>query len=43
MILVMDGGRIVAQGTQTELLASCDIYREVYTQQIGRKEDADHE
>ncbi len=43
MILVMDGGRIVAQGTQTELLASCDIYREVYTQQIGGKEDADHE
>ena len=43
MILVMDGGRIVAQGTHTELLASCDIYREVYTQQIGGKEDADHE
>ena len=43
MILVMDGGRIVAQGTHSELLASCEIYREVYTQQIGGKEDADHE
>jgi len=42
-ILVMDGGRIVAQGTHAELLTSCEIYREVYTQQIGGKEDADHE
>ena len=33
LILVMDGGRIVAQGTHDELMNSCDIYREVYQSQ----------
>ncbi len=33
IILVMDGGRIVARGTHDELLHSSDIYREVYEQQ----------
>ncbi len=33
LILVMDGGRIVAQGTHSDLLGGCDIYREVYEQQ----------
>ena len=33
LILVMDGGRVVAQGTHTELMTSCDIYREVYESQ----------
>lgn len=33
LILVMDGGRIVARGTHGELMESCDIYREVYQSQ----------
>ena len=33
LILVMDGGRIVAQGKHDELLQSSDIYREVYESQ----------
>ena len=33
LILVMDGGRIAAQGTHAQLMASCDIYREVYESQ----------
>lgn len=33
MIIVMDGGRIVATGKHQELLSSSDIYREVYTEQ----------
>lgn len=33
LILVMDGGRIVAQGTHDELMNSCEIYREVYQSQ----------
>ena len=30
IIHVVDGGRIVASGTHTELLKSCDIYRNLY-------------
>lgn len=33
LILVMDGGRIVARGTHGELMENCDIYREVYQSQ----------
>ena len=33
LILVMDQGRVVAQGTHDELMADCDIYREVYQSQ----------
>ena len=33
LILVMDGGRIVAQGTHEQLLRTSDIYREIYEQQ----------
>ena len=40
-ILVMDGGRIVAEGTHEELLKSSPIYFEVYTQQTkGGRENA---
>ncbi len=35
LILVMENGGVAAMGTHTELLASCDIYREIYTQQVG--------
>ena len=32
-ILVMDHGRLAAQGTHTELMESCEIYRDVYKSQ----------
>ncbi len=35
LILVMDGGRIVAKGTHEQLLASCDIYAEIHAQQTN--------
>ncbi len=34
-ILVLDGGRIAAEGTHAELLASSSIYREIYDSQLG--------
>ena len=33
LILVMDQGRVAAQGTHEELMMTCDIYREVYQSQ----------
>ena len=33
MIIVMENGEIANMGTHSELLASCDIYREIYQQQ----------
>jgi ATP-binding cassette subfamily B protein len=34
-ILVLDDGRIAAQGTHRELLASSSIYRDIYDSQLG--------
>jgi len=34
-IVVLDRGRIVAEGTHEELMASSDIYREIYRSQLG--------
>jgi ATP-binding cassette subfamily B multidrug efflux pump len=34
-ILVMDNGRVVAQGTNDELMKSSPIYRELYQSQLG--------
>ncbi len=33
MILVLDDGHVVGQGTHTQLMESCEIYREVYESQ----------
>ena len=33
LIVVMDRGRIAAQGRHEELMKTCEIYREVYTAQ----------
>jgi len=42
LILVMDGGRIAAQGTHAELMESSEIYRETYEQQTkGGETDAE--
>lgn len=41
MIIVLDGGTVVDVGTHGELVSRCDIYREVYEQQIsGGDKDA---
>jgi ATP-binding cassette subfamily B protein len=34
-IVILDAGRIVAEGTHKELLASSEIYREIYASQLG--------
>ncbi|OLO43665.1 ABC transporter ATP-binding protein [Actinomyces oris] len=34
-ILVLDGGHLVGSGTHTELLATCSVYREIVTSQLG--------
>ncbi len=39
LILVMDNGKISAMGKHDELLRTSEIYREVYEQQTGGKED----
>ena len=35
VMIVMDGGKIVASGTHDELMKTCDIYKEVYEQQTN--------
>ena len=39
LILVMENGAIAAAGRHEELLASCEIYREIYTQQTKGGEE----
>ena len=34
VILVLDGGRIVAQGTHDELMATSGVYRDIYASQM---------
>ena len=35
LILVLSAGQVTARGTHEELLASCDLYRELYDSQMG--------
>ena len=39
LIIIMDGGKIVAKGTHDELLKTSDIYREIYEQQTKGGEE----
>ena len=41
MIVIMDGGKIVDTGTHSELMARCDIYREIYEEQTRGDGDND--
>ena len=36
-ILVVDDGTIVGQGTHTELMATCPLYREIAQIQLGKE------
>ncbi len=40
MILVMENGSIAATGTHDELMQKSEIYREIYTQQVGGADNA---
>jgi len=40
-IIVIDKGRIVAQGTHKELLATSPIYQEIFESQLGNGFHAD--
>ena len=35
LILVLSGGQVIARGTHDDLLASCDLYKELYDSQMG--------
>jgi ABC-type multidrug transport system fused ATPase/permease subunit len=42
-ILVLEDGELAGQGTHTELLENCPVYREIYESQFGdEKEAASH-
>lgn len=38
-ILVLEDGRMIGEGTQEKLLASCEAYREIYETQYGKRAD----
>ena len=35
LILVLDEGKVIGQGTHEELLESCEVYRQISESQIG--------
>ncbi len=37
-IIVLNDGRIIGKGTHTELMESCDIYREIALSQLSMEE-----
>lgn len=39
VILVLDDGELVGQGTHEELLNNCDVYKEIYLSQGGKEEE----
>ena len=42
-IIVLEDGECVGIGTNSELLSSCEVYREIYYSQFEREEDSDEE
>jgi ABC-type multidrug transport system fused ATPase/permease subunit len=39
LILVLEDGELVGKGTHDELLASCDVYNEIYMSQYKKGEE----
>ena len=39
-IIVLDDGEVAGTGTHEELLADCEVYREIYESQFGKGEKA---
>lgn len=39
-IIVLDDGEVAGRGTHEELLANCEVYREIYESQFGKGEKA---
>ena len=39
LILVLDGGKLIAKGTHEQLLAECEMYREIYQEQTKGSEN----
>ncbi|WP_339272548.1 ABC transporter ATP-binding protein [Paenibacillus sp. FSL K6-1330] len=37
LILLLDDGKLVAEGTHSELLASCELYQDIYQSQFGKE------
>ena len=37
-IIVLDDGKCVGMGTHSELLNSCEVYKEIYVSQFGKEE-----
>ncbi|HPY85117.1 MAG TPA: ABC transporter ATP-binding protein, partial [Ruminococcus flavefaciens] len=40
LIVVVDDGKAVGTGTHSELIDSCEVYREIYKSQMNEKEDS---
>ena len=38
LILVLDDGKVVGQGTHRELLKSCEVYRQIALSQLSKEE-----
>ena len=38
LILVLDDGKVVGQGTHPELLKSCEVYRQIALSQLSKEE-----
>ncbi len=38
LILVLDEGELVGQGSHEELIGSCEVYRDIYRSQVGGRE-----
>ena len=38
LILVLDNGKVVGQGTHRELLESCEVYRQIALSQLSKEE-----
>ena len=41
-IIVLEEGRAAGIGTHSELLESCDVYREIYKSQMNEKEESEN-